>query len=830
MGGAILTVLYAFGPRFVHVGPVFNLIGATSIVAILVSLRMWKPVRRLPWMLMALGQAFFVTGDVITYNYERFFHSPLPFPSIGDISYLAVYPCLMAGILMLTAARNPRRDRASLIDSLIIATGVGAFSWIYLMSPQWHQPGSSLLVRLVSIAYPAMDLLLLAVIARMALAQGRRGPAFYLLLASGLCLLGTDTWYGFILNGAPIPGKILDIGWASFYVLWGMAALHPSMRSLEEAAVGPPASARSRWRLLLLAAASLVTPCVQLVQSLRGEPLRSPVAAAASIVVFGLVIFRLNALSVDVDEHRKTEDGLRKAQARYRAIVEHIPAIVYVEFMNDSRETRTTFVSPQMESILGYPPQRFVEDHEFWSRITHEEDRVALREDYDHPNHLGQAVRTEYRMLTRAGDVRWFRDESVLVEISPEGSTWQGVMLDVTEEELAQHHLRRAEERYRTLIEQIPAITYVDIWRGEIASYPTVYISPQVEEVLGVTPSEWIEDPDLWQNLLHPEDRQRMIGADLDTNRSGEPFSQEYRMLARDGRTVWIKDEAVMLEDPGTGDQYWHGVMQDITYQKAAESALRKALDREREASSRLHAVGEMKSAFMSAVSHELRTPLTVMIGTSDTLARHADALPPEDIKSFAVSLHAKSKQLEQLLSDLLDLEQLRQGKLAINPQPTDLDSLVQRVVLQSGVGAGHAVDVSVSCALVCVDSFKIERILLNLLTNASKYTPVGTQVWVRVSQHPDGVLILVEDAGPGVPDSLHESIFEPFKQGDGHRVSGTGIGLSIVAKFAELHGGKAWVGNRPGGGASFGVLVRPEPMDEKSLMGASPEETRAGR
>src|SRR5436853_5465325 len=110
--GGTLTLVYAFGPRSVHLGPVFNLIGASSVVAILVSLRLWKPAKRLPWILMALGQAFFVAGDVITYNYERFFHQPLPFPSVGDISYLLVYPCLMAGILILARARNPERDRA----------------------------------------------------------------------------------------------------------------------------------------------------------------------------------------------------------------------------------------------------------------------------------------------------------------------------------------------------------------------------------------------------------------------------------------------------------------------------------------------------------------------------------------------------------------------------------------------------------------------------------------------------------------------------------------------------------------------------------------------
>ena len=183
-----------------------------------------------------------------------------------------------------------------------------------------------------------------------------------------------------------------------------------------------------------------------------------------------------------------------------------------------------------------------------------------------------------------------------------------------------------------------------------------------------------------------------------------------------------------------------------------------------------------------------------------------------------------RSKQLEQLLIDLLDLERVRQGTLTISQQPTDLDALVRRVVAESGLEAGHLVDVSVSCSRVCVDAFKVERILLNLLTNASKYTPVGTRVWVRVSEHPDGILLLVEDEGPGVPESMHTSIFEVFAQGEAHRVSGTGIGLSIVAKFAELHGGKAWVGDRPGGGASFGVLITPAPFDEESAVAASAE------
>jgi PAS domain S-box-containing protein len=285
-------------------------------------------------------------------------------------------------------------------------------------------------------------------------------------------------------------------------------------------------------------------------------------------------------------------------------------------------------------------------------------------------------------------------------------------------------------------VEQIPAITYLDVVRKETtSSYPTVYISPQVEKVLGVTPQEWIEDPALWLHLLHPEDRERMIEADVQTNLNGQPFSQEYRMIARDGRTVWIKDDAVMLRDARSGDQYWHGVMQDVTSSKVAEAALRKALEREREASERLHAVDEMKNAFLSAVSHELRTPLTVLIGTSDTLARHADTLSREEIQSFGSGLYNKAKELDRLLADLLDLERLRTGTTTITATPADLEALANAVVASSGVARTHPVEVSVSCPIVWVDVFKIERILHNLLVNAAKHTAGGTQVWVRIGE-----------------------------------------------------------------------------------------------
>ena len=137
LAGAIATLVFLFVPGM-RIGGLLNLIALSSPIAILIALRMNHVEYKLPWLLIALGQLFFVTGDVITYNYERFFGTELPYPSIGDVFYLSVYPCLFLGILLLIRHRSPGRDRDSAIDSLIVGIGVGVLSWVFLIAPYTH--------------------------------------------------------------------------------------------------------------------------------------------------------------------------------------------------------------------------------------------------------------------------------------------------------------------------------------------------------------------------------------------------------------------------------------------------------------------------------------------------------------------------------------------------------------------------------------------------------------------------------------------------------------------------------------------------------------------
>jgi PAS domain S-box-containing protein len=244
--------------------------------------------------------------------------------------------------------------------------------------------------------------------------------------------------------------------------------------------------------------------------------------------------------------------------------------------------------------------------------------------------------------------------------------------------------------------------------------------------------------------------------------------------------------------------------------EQAATEQLSVALQREEAASEHLRALDEMKTTFLQAVSHDLRTPLTSVLGIALTLERRADGLPADDVADLLQRLSGNARKLDGLLGDLLDLDRLARGTLSPRRQVVDLGELTRRVVDDVGVQGEHAVVVAVPAVRVAVDAPKVERIVENLVVNAARHTPAGTTIWVRVEPRRDGVLLVVEDEGPGVPAQLREQVFQPFRKGRNvaDHAPGSGIGLALVARFAGLHGGRAWVQDRPGGGASFRVFL----------------------
>jgi signal transduction histidine kinase len=241
---------------------------------------------------------------------------------------------------------------------------------------------------------------------------------------------------------------------------------------------------------------------------------------------------------------------------------------------------------------------------------------------------------------------------------------------------------------------------------------------------------------------------------------------------------------------------------------KAAVVSQGRRLVAQTETSDDLREQNEVKDTLLHAVSHDLKGPLAGILGAMQTIRRAERLhLSPAEIDELYGVVEQSGAKAARLVDDLLDLDRLARGQLRPERESTDLVALARRAAAEVPTLQGHPVRVEGDAVLVDVDPSKVERIVENLLGNAGRHTAAGTPIHVDVQAQPAGVVLVVEDEGTGVPDDLKADVFEPFRQGKDSR-GGVGIGLSLVRRFAELHGGGAHVEDRAGGGARFVVVL----------------------
>jgi diguanylate cyclase len=278
----------------------YDAIGLSAVAAILIGVRANRPRTRGTWWLLAVGQLLFVVGDLLFDLHERVWESDA-FPSVADCFYLSGYVPLTVGLVLLIRARTPGRDRASLIDATIIATGLGLLSWVFLMKPAATDSTLSVVGRVISIAYPAADVLLLALVARLLVGAGAHNTAFRLLAGSLLIMLAGDVGFAMLAQtDAFTPNNVINITWLLAYVLFGAAALHPSMAALSERAVEQPRRL-TRRRLSLLTGVSLVAPILLLAQAWGRSGIDAAAIGVGSIALFLLVVARMAGLIRQVE-------------------------------------------------------------------------------------------------------------------------------------------------------------------------------------------------------------------------------------------------------------------------------------------------------------------------------------------------------------------------------------------------------------------------------------------------------------------------------------------------------------------------------------------------
>jgi len=293
----------------------YDLIGLGCLVAMIIGIWRYRPTYRLPWVLLVTAISLQVAGDLTWDYYALVLDEDPPLPSLADAFYLPGLALAPVAFLLMNRRRTGGRDRGSGVDAAIIATGVAVLAWVFLIAPSVAASNEVFAESVMALAYPTVDVFFVAILASLLFQPGARPVALKLFAAGFALAIVSDVVYSWMtLNSADyVPGGILDAGWLLWYVVWGVAALHPSMRVIGEPLLPLPSAeaALSRKRLALLSAATLLAPVTLAVQAVRGTDLHLPVVVAGSMVLFLLVIWRLRLLVRSLEGALAERDALQ---------------------------------------------------------------------------------------------------------------------------------------------------------------------------------------------------------------------------------------------------------------------------------------------------------------------------------------------------------------------------------------------------------------------------------------------------------------------------------------------------------------------------------------
>jgi signal transduction histidine kinase len=311
-------------------------------------------------------------------------------------------------------------------------------------------------------------------------------------------------------------------------------------------------------------------------------------------------------------------------------------------------------------------------------------------------------------------------------------------------------------------------------------------------DITGFPAAYFVEDPDRLKERIRPEDH-AALDASMSTGPDASSGLATYHFRRQDGSWIWLEDHYTPQRDEDGNVIGSQGIMLDVSARIELEQARQAALDYERQASERLRDTLAQQRQFLQAVSHEVRTPLTTVLGYSQLLKTSGDQLEGERLQKVVDGLYTQTQRLADLLNDLIDADRLA-GSLA-EPDMAELDfsALCNQIAANAQLPDHHLIIEVDEAIRLMGDRDMLQKVVAQLLENAGKHTPRGTQVWVRLHTDGDQVILTVEDDGPGVPEHLLDTMFEPFVQGPQSNElanPGTGIGLALVQRYVAVHRG----------------------------------------
>ncbi|EMQ2876472.1 PAS domain S-box protein [Vibrio navarrensis] len=392
-----------------------------------------------------------------------------------------------------------------------------------------------------------------------------------------------------------------------------------------------------------------------------------------------------------------------------------------------------------------------------------------------------------------------------------------GFVADISERKAMEEKLRESEARLRSLMQNIPGASFRRLLDSQCTP---IFLSDGIVDLCGYSAQDFLSGTQRFADCIVAEDRDKVcssIAASLDDR---ETYEVEYRLIHRDGHTVWVLENGMIVRDENGKILWSDGVTVDISSRKAMEEELVEARQRAEQAA-------ESKASFLANMSHEIRTPMNAIIGFTDILL---DSEISGESRRHLQTISQSSRSLLHLLNDILDSAKLEKNKLEIEPIPFKLSSCVDTVISTLWLSAkskGIELDLQLDAQLPDVvfgAEDRIRQVLMNLVGNGIKFTEKGkvSLLVEALSAKPDWVRFSVQDTGIGIEADRLSAIFEPFTQADAsmsRRFGGTGLGTSISKQLVELMGGEIHANSEVGVGSCF-YLDLPLPASELSVAG----------
>lgn len=510
--------------------------------------------------------------------------------------------------------------------------------------------------------------------------------------------------------------------------------------------------------------------------------------------VIGTTGFALNiSKRVQAQEMQgKTERILLKAQEAAKAGTVHIDL-----------QQKTLWVSPKVNRFFSVP-QADVFDYEKSSERVLSADRENYQKLWE-STYEGKAMEGEYRIL-RNGEVRYIYHKVTFDQVeNGRPLSMIGVMLDIT-------YRKKMEEAYRETRDTLllsQELGKVGSIRYNLKNH-TFWFSPETCRLLGITAAG--EDMQVAKKMIVPELYAQLKKAFAEVQ-GGIPLERDIKWICN-GKDAWIHLTGDVRENKQGLATHVYAMVLDITQRKESEAKTLK-IQRQQE-------LETLRTEFLSRVSHEMRTPMTIILSSMQLIQKYAES--EESFQKYRHKIKKSNRYIEQnafrmlkLVNNLIDITRIETGDFNIASQTCDIVQLISNIVQatrQSIEEKGIIVSFisSVARKNIHCDVEKIERAILNLLSNAAKFTQPDGEIHVGIEQKSDGILIMVQDTGEGISKEKQKHVFDMFGQLHENALQrtheGTGIGLSLVKALIEMHGGRVTVQSEVGKGSTFFVWL----------------------